>query len=159
MKLVCASILCVLSFWLPALANGANDGPHIPGSRDKCPVCGMFVAKYPDWVASISIKNERDIFFDGPKDMFTYYLNRQKYNPAGSKNSVSGVHVKDYYTLRQIDGFTAYYVVGSNVFGPMGKELIPFKNVGDAKGFLRDHGGKMILRFNQITPDTLKMVQ
>ena len=28
-----------------------------PGSKDTCPVCGMFVSRYPDWVATVLYKD------------------------------------------------------------------------------------------------------
>ena len=31
----------------------------------------------------------------------------------------------------------AFYVIGSNVYGPMGEELIPFKNEDEAKKFMK----------------------
>ena len=43
-------------------------------ARDKCPVCGMFVAKYPDWAAQIIFKDGSYAVFDGPKDMFNIFL-------------------------------------------------------------------------------------
>ena len=51
----------------------------------------------------------------------------------------------DYYALEPIDGRTAFYVVGSDVFGPMGKELIPFAQRAQAEEFLKDHKGRAIL--------------
>ena len=39
----------------------------------------------------------------------------------------------DYYSLKLSDGLKAYYVFGSNVYGPMGKELVPFKEEAEAK--------------------------
>jgi nitrous oxide reductase accessory protein NosL len=41
----------------------------------------------------------------------------------------------------------------------MGKELVPFGTRADADGFLRDHRGKRILRFGEITPATLKELE
>ena len=40
-----------------------------------------------------------------------------------------------------IDGRSAHYVVGSDVTGPMGKELIPFATREAALEFSKDHGG------------------
>ncbi len=34
----------------------------------------------------------------------------------------------------------------------MGNELIPFKTLQEAKNFAKEHKGKRILRFNDITP-------
>ena len=49
------------------------------------------------------------------------------------------IYVSDYYKLTKIDAKSAFYVSGSNVFGPMGNELIPFASEEDAKTFTRDH--------------------
>ena len=42
--------------------------------------------------------------FDGPKDLFTYYLNPGKYNPGKSVKAMTAIRVKDYYSLAVIDG-------------------------------------------------------
>jgi copper chaperone NosL len=63
--------------------------------------------------------------------------------------------VRDYYTLKFIRHDTAFYVVGSDVFGPMGHELIPFDSKKNAATFMIDHHGLKILRFNQINPELL----
>ena len=45
----------------------------------------------------------------------------------------------------------AFFVVGSDVHGPMGNEFIPFKNIQDAKVFKIDHHGRKIIKFTDIT--------
>jgi len=127
-----------------------------PPAKAKCPVCGMFVAKYPDWACSMTFRDSASVYFDGPKDLFTYYLNPGKYGPARKQADIADIHVKDYYSLAVIDGRQAFYVVGSNVLGPMGKELVPFAVKDDADGFMRDHRGVKILRFNEISRSVLK---
>ncbi len=47
--------------------------------------------------------------------------------------------------------FGAYYVVGSQFNGPMGREAVPFKLKKDAEEFVRGNGGK-IVSFPQLTP-------
>jgi len=37
------------------------------------------------------------------------------------------------------------------VFGPMGRELIPFKSKKSAKAFMEDHNGKAMVKFDEIT--------
>lgn len=39
------------------------DSPSKPDSKEKCPVCGMFVYKYPEWLAQIRLKDSRSFFF------------------------------------------------------------------------------------------------
>src|SRR6266702_7498852 len=121
--------------------------PPAPPARAKCPVCGMFVAKYPDWAGSIRFKDATMAYFDGPKDLFTYYLAVRKYDPAKDRADIAALYVKDYYALTVIDARKAFYVIGSDVRGPMGNELVPFAKEGEARGFLHDHRGRNVLRF------------
>ena len=55
-----------------------------------------------------------------------------------------------------MDARTAWFVVGSDVLGPMGHELVPFAREAEAREFLRDHRGKQVLRFAEVTPALLK---
>ena len=130
-----------------------------PAAKDKCPVCGMFVAKYPDWVAIVTFKDSTSLFFDGSKDFFIYYHNMKKYTPARNQTSIATITVRDYYLLKQIDVRKASFVIGSDVYGPMGKELVPFEKTADAIAFLKDHTGKKILTFKDITPAILKSLE
>jgi len=127
-----------------------------PAARDKCPVCGMFVAKYPDWMASTTFKNGTISYFDGPKDMFTHYLDPPRYTPGLRQADITSMRVKEYYSLKMVDARSAFFVVGSDVYGPMGKELIPFASRTDAESFMADHKGKKVLRFNEITKELVK---
>jgi len=127
-----------------------------PGPKDKCPVCGMFVAKYPDFIAALTFKDGTHAFFDGVKDMMKYYFNLQKYTPSKKIEDITQIHVTDYYTLELTKGFKAFYVAGSDIYGPMGRELIPFEKEADAREFLKDHKGKAVLRFQDISKDVMK---
>jgi copper chaperone NosL len=133
-----------------SLVWGAEQKSVKPATRDKCPVCGMFVAKYPDFIAEVLFKGGAYAVFDGTKDMFKFYLNLKKYAPARSYGDIAAIYVTDYYSLEFIDALTACYVVGSDVFGPMGKELIPFAKETDARGFMKDHKGKSLLRYKDV---------
>ena len=117
-------------------------------NQAKCPVCGMFVSKYPKWAARIKYDN-KDYYFDGVKDMMKYYIFDGDF-PYDRKN-ISEITVSDYYTLEEIAAKKAFYVLDSDVFGPMGRELIPFKSEKSAKAFMDDHNGKAIVRFDEIT--------
>jgi copper chaperone NosL len=152
------SIVCILLVAFSALMAFAAE-PVKPTSGDKCPVCGMFVAKYPDFVAEIVFKDGSYAVFDGAKDMFQYYFNLPKYNPSKKPDDIGSIYVTDYYGLTLIDGLKALYVNGSNVSGPMGKELIPFEKEDDAKEFMADHAGKERLKFDEVTPAVVKSLQ
>jgi len=124
--------------------------------KDKCPVCGMFVYKYPKWVAVIELADGTSYFYDGAKDMFKHYMNVSKYTPGKAGQDTVSLEVTDYYAVSLIDAKDAWYVIGSDVFGPMGHELIPFETQASAQEFLEDHKGTRILRFQDVTEDTIK---
>lgn len=150
------SLSLVLTLTLFSYAHSAERKIIRPLPKDKCPVCGMFVAKYPDWLAAIVFKDGSYAVFDGVKDMMKYYHNLKRYNPSKRLTDINSIQVNDYYRLAPIDGLKAYYVIGSNIYGPMGKELIPFEKKEDAEEFMVDHVGKGLLKFHEITPEVLK---
>ena len=150
------AIALLILFSNASLVISGDRKPVKPSPRDKCPVCGMFVAKYPDFLGEIIFKDGSYAVFDGAKDMFKYYFNLKKYNPARKLSDIDSIYVTDYYSLNFVDGFKAIYVTGSNVYGPMGKELIPFEKEAEAKEFLSDHAGKSLLKFKEVTVDLIK---
>jgi copper chaperone NosL len=123
----------------------AKPKPVKPAAADKCAVCGMFAAKYPGWIAEVIYKEGSVVFFDGPKDLFTYYFNIKKYTLQKSREEIAAIYVTSYYTGAFINAATAFYVIGSDVMGPMGWEMIPFPSEAEAREFMKDHkGGKSI---------------
>lgn len=133
------------------LSGGAPGQTIKPSAKDKCPVCGMFVAEYRDFLAEIVFKDGFHAYFDGPKDMFRYYFEPEKYHPTRKRADIASVYVTDYYGLDIIDGFQSFYIIGSDVRGPMGNELVPIAGEQDAKAFMNDHKGKSVLRFHEVT--------
>jgi len=153
-RIVCILQTTVIIFFF---LLSVGEGSTIAVSKgDKCPVCGMFVAKYPDFLAQIIFSDGSYAVFDGSKDMFKYYFDLKKYNASKLQTDISKIHVTDYYEMLPIDGRKAWFVVGSDVFGPMGRELIPFVHEEDAKTFMQDHAGKKMLRFDEVSPDLLR---
>jgi copper chaperone NosL len=153
------NLTIVLFLFLSATGSlwGADEiNPAKITPADKCPVCGMFVAKYPDFVDQIVFKDGTHAFFDGVKDMMKYYFDLPKYNPQKTAADIAAILVTDYYALKLGDGLKAWYVAGSDVYGPMGKELMPFKDEAAAKEFKADHKGTAILSFQDITPALIK---
>ncbi len=145
--------LLTVTAW-PSLA--AEPAAPKPGPKDKCPVCGMFVAKYPDWVAAVVFHDGAALFFDGVKDLMKFRLRMERFGRGRKPEEIRAVFVTDYYRLEPIDGLRAFYVLGSDVLGPMGRELIPFEREEEAREFMKDHRGEEILRFEQIDTETLK---
>jgi copper chaperone NosL len=150
------TLALLLTLALISDGHGGDRKPVKPSPKDKCPVCGMFVAKYPDFLAEILFKDGSYALFDGTKDMLKYYFNMGKYSPSKKQPEIDSIYVTDYYNLTFIDAYKAYYVLGSDIYGPMGRELIPLEKEGDAKEFMKDHRGKSILRFKDVTQEIVK---
>ncbi len=147
----------VLSLALATAAPArAADAPLKPGPQEKCPVCGMFVAKYPAWVAAVTFADGSRLLFDGAKDLFKFLQDPARWAPGRQRADVKAILVTDYYDLAPVDARGAFFVLGSDTFGPMGEELVPLARKADAEEFLRDHHGKRIVRFDEVTPALLK---
>lgn len=150
-RIIATVLLCLCTV---AAVLAADKAAPIPAGA-KCAVCGMFVAKYPNWVATARFKDGTTSYYDGPKDMFTHYFDTARYTPGKRQADIVALTVKEYYSLAPIDARTAFFVAGSDVNGPMGSELIPFKSEKDAVAFKTDHKGKRVLRFKEITRQTI----
>ncbi len=150
-----AATLLTLAGRRPALADAAPVDLPAPAPRDTCPVCGMFVAQYPEWVATILWQDGAAVHFDGAKDFFKYLHDLGKYAPGRRADQIVGMGVTEYYGLRLVDARAAEYVIGSDVYGPMGHELIPLATALDATDFLNDHKGKARVFFDDVTAEML----
>jgi nitrous oxide reductase accessory protein NosL len=160
MRLACAAIL--LALCAAPRADLAADGVPFsvprPGPMDLCPVCGMIVSKYPNWTATVVWKDGHAHHFDGAKDMFKFLQALPKYAPGHKRDDIRFLAVTDFYNLEKIEAGKAFYVIGSDVMGPMGPELVPLATRADAEDFLKDHKGKLILGFSEVTPEIVTKV-
>lgn len=116
-------------------------------NKDKCPVCGMYPARYPQHKCQLTLANGRVIHFCATHCLFKFLDNHRQYTEAAIK--INQIWVIDYASKQWVYAPNAYYLIGSNVRGPMGKEALPFINKGDALSFQKEHDGK-ILKFGHV---------
>jgi nitrous oxide reductase accessory protein NosL len=120
----------------------------------------MFVAKYPEWIATVGYRDGHAHHFDGAKDLFKYLLDLPRWAPGHRAEDIRAIGVTEYYGLTLIDARRAWFVIGSDVLGPMGHELIPLASEDDAQEFMADHAGRRILRFDEVNrPLLMKLDQ
>ncbi len=129
--------------------------PRQPTARDACPVCGMFVAPHPEWLAHIVFNDGSELFFDGCKDLFKYLVARDRFAPDRRDLEPVGIFVTSYYDGSPIRARDAHFVIGSDAYGPMGVELVPHHTAEAANEFLRDHNGSRVVRFDDVTAELL----
>ena len=144
----CAFFIGLVSCFLTGDPLLAQPGKDI-SPKERCPVCGMFVAKYPAWITQARLTNGTVKFFDGVKDLLAFSFAPASFGAPGQ--AAKEIWVKDYYTLDWLDGRSAWYVIGSDVYGPMGHEFIPFASSAAAENFRKDHKGTRVVRFAEIT--------
>jgi len=143
-------VVCIVAALAVITTVAASEGPPPPGPKDRCAVCGMFVAKYPNWIATITDADGTSQFFDGPKDLFRFLLRE-----GDSVTREAEIWVTDYYTIKPLKAREAVFVAGSDVYGPMGAELVPFASAALAEGFRTDHGGGEVLAFDDVDETVL----
>lgn len=148
------SVLLLIAI-LASLATDGSIAPRQPGPRSACPVCGMFVAPHPGWLAQIVFDDGTVVFFDGCKDLFTFLNDPGRYAPRDATGTIAAIFVTGYYDQTALEARRARFVAGSDVYGPMGAELIPLRNGDEAEEFKTDHHGRSILRFEEVDDEIL----
>lgn len=126
-----------------------------PSASELCPVCGMVVVPDSPWTATVVHEDGARRLFDGPKDLFKYLLFPDRYPRPETGAAVRAVTVTTYYDRATIPARDALFVIGSDVLGPMGAELIPHRTRAEAEEFLADHRGERILGFEEVTAEVL----
>ena len=145
------TVAVVLVLLHAASASTQVAEPRRPEKSDACPVCGMYVAPHPEWLAQIVFEDGSAVFFDGCKDLFTYLLARDRFAMGKRDLEPVAIFVTGYYDGTAIPARDAHYVIGSDAYGPMGVELVPHSSAEAAQEFLRDHNGSRVVRFDEVT--------
>ena len=117
-----------------------------------CLVRHFKVYKDPKWVAKITIRNGKTVYFSSPKSMFEFYHRPGKWFDVGvkSERDFSEIVVTDYETLKHINAETAFFVYGSNATSPAGDDLVALATKEAAEKFSKAHNGKRIFKFDEV---------
>lgn len=113
----------------------------------RCPVCGMYPARFPQWAAQVIFADGNAQFFDSPVNLFVFLGNVPRYNGSYSAADVAASYVTDHASGLWVDADQAFYVTGSDVPGPMRVGSLPaFAQRDAAAAFAARHGGEVIAR-------------
>ncbi len=118
-------------------------------SLEDCANCGMPTAEFPKW-KTVLTQDDKTQNFCAPRCMFMTYLK----DSAGLQKA--SIQVNEYYEQELIDAKSAFYVIKSDVTGPMGHDLVPFKDRASAEEFLADHKGEKVLDFEGVTMQVIQ---
>ncbi len=135
-------------------SNRQNKGKIVdPTEEDRCSVCNMIPAKYPTFKTQLIMADKRRFHFCSSQCLFEFAQDPHKH--GATTTEVGDVWLHDHVSGRYIFGKNAYYVVGSEIHGPMGPEAIAFDLKSEAADFTKVNNGQ-VLKFEKVTPAAIK---
>ena len=139
--------LCIIA---PPTPYDRTSGLALEAAREvpaeaRCPVCGMYPARSPDWAAQVIFANGDAQFFDSPLSLFMYLNDVARYSPGRSADDIVARYVTDVSSKTWTDAGSAFYVHGSSAKGPMRAGNLPaFASKKAALQFAAQRGGTVL---------------
>lgn len=132
---------------LPALgALGAVGSGCKRHDEARCKHCGMRIEAGSAWRTELVGDDGKAVAFDTPRCALQSW--RSGKTPARS------IRVQEYYDRQTRDGNEVRFVIGGDVVGPMGSDLVPVDPPRASK-FIQDHTADRALKLEEITPEVL----
>lgn len=150
---LCAALL-LLGQATPSFA--ADLAPQYVQRSTRCPVCGMYPYRTPQWTGQIVFNDQTATSFDSPVDMFRFINAMPMFDKQHKAADIGAIWVADYDSKAWIDAKKAFYVIGSKARGPMNDPNLPaFTTRAAADAHIQAQGGKVLL-FTDITRELIK---
>lgn len=119
-------------------------------SEQRCGHCGMKIDPESAWKADLVAADGAVTSFDTPWCALTAW--------RSGKTPATSLRVREYYEGRVRSAEELRFVVGGDVVGPMGPDLVPVEPSRVAK-FIQDHRAERALRLDEIDADVLAKVK
>ena len=153
--------LMVLGWMLsPQVAATELPAPQHVSKQIRCPVCGMYPSRYPQWRVQLIHADRSMRAFDSPADLLRYLENRARFEKAasgaGPLPKVAAIYVTDFSQGGWLEIRQAWVVRGSRLRGPMnGPDYPAFATEAAAQRLVTEQGGE-VQRFTAlIAPEFL----
>lgn len=141
---------------MPTAAAAADLSPQYVQRSARCPVCGMYPYRTPNWTGQIVFNDQTASSFDSPVDMFRFLNNMPLFDKQHKLGDIGAIYVADYGTKAWADARKAFFVLGSTARGPMNDPNLPgFSTREAAEAFAKAQGGR-VLAFGDVTRDIIK---
>jgi len=164
-KALLFAILCIFIQTLPGATDGQNqapgqgprpavsamdkDGGLRPGPSDRCPLCGMFPAKWPESAAGMRLVDGRTFYFCCNGCLLQAWR-RPRTHLGIEIDQIAAMTVLNTFTGKPTDASKAVFVAGSDLVGPMGQEIAAFSNREEATAFRNRHGGRLVFELSHL---------
>lgn len=116
----------------------------------RCKHCGMRIDPSSPWRADLVLADGTATSFDTPRCALTSWRT--------GKTQATALRVQEYYDRRWRGGDELRFVIGGDVVGPMGPDLVPVDPPRATK-FIQDHGADRALRLDEITTEVLNALK
>lgn len=134
--------VCIVAPPQPYPASAGLAARALP-EQARCPVCGMFPARHPEWAAQVVFDNGDTQFLDSPLSLFLYLGRVARYTPGRSAAQIAAIHVRDLLSGEWLALEQAVFVQGSSARGPMRSGNLPaFASAAAAQRFIAQRGGE-----------------
>jgi nitrous oxide reductase accessory protein NosL len=128
----------VLAAWLLA----ACETESTAAAQQRCELCGMRIESSSGWRAGARAADGEALAFDTPKCLFRRHHER---------GAVTDPWVIEYYSQARRPARDLFFVIGTDLEGPMGRDLVPVAGRENAERLMREHHGQRVLTFAEVT--------
>lgn len=118
--------------------------------EERCKNCGMKIDPASPWNASLVGMDGTPVRFDTPRCAFTYW--------RSGKMEAKDLRATDYYDHQLRDSGELRFVVGGDVLGPMGPDLVPV-DAPRARKFIQDHQADKAFAASEVTMAVLNDIK
>ncbi len=119
-------------------------------AEQRCKHCGMRIDPESAWRTELVAADGTTTSFDTPRCALTSW--------RSGKTQATAVRVQEYYERQWRGGEEVRFVLGGDVVGPMGPDLVPVDPSRVTK-FIQDHGADRALRLEEVTLDVLSSMK
>lgn len=117
-------------------------------AHKECPLCGMYPARYPQFNCQIIFKDGRYEAFDSAIGLVVYLLFSE--NTGMPLQPIEKIYFKDYLKKSWIEADNTFFVIGSEIMGPMGIEFLAADSQQAANALKKQEKGQDIVYFKEI---------
>jgi len=122
--------------------------PQTIDSQKRCPLCKMYPARYPKFNCQIVFKDGSYEAFDSTIGLLVYLHFPDK--TGKTLKPVTGIYFKDYLKGGWLEANQTFFVVGSEIRGPMGIQFLPVDSDQAAAELKNQARGKEIVHFKEV---------
>lgn len=115
----------------------------------RCKHCGMKIDPTSAWRTELVGAGGEITVFDTPRCALTSW--------RSGTTAAKAIRVQEYYDRQMRDGNDVRFVVGGDVIGPMGPDIVPVDPPRSSK-FIQDHGADRALLLDEVTPQILSSI-